>query len=1075
MEHAMQSSGDKAKDLYNKAKQVKSDEKYPQEQIDWINQQIQLASKEEAEAAYKKLLSDADSKFAAREYQAAKDVYTSAVKMRPDDNYPKSKIKEIDKILADLAANKENQKKEEEYKAALAKADAARDAKQWDNAKDLYKKANTIKPEDKYPQDQINWINNQMKQETEAQLQEAYQKLINVADTKFSAKDYQEARNLYTRATSMRPDDSYPKNKIAEIDKILAQESVSKEQQKKLEEYKNAIAQADAARDDKQWNKAKDLYKKAHGIKSDEKYPQQQIDWINEQMKLEAEKEGDAAYQKLIDVADTKFSEESYNDAKKLYERAVNLKPADPYPKKRLEEIEERLKQLAEEKARSADKEKSNALYQQYITKGRENQDGKKYKEAIAQYRLALGVKPDAPFPREKIAEIEAILNQMAEEKAQKEAADRERGITTNQQSSYGEEVFMSEEDLVAMFNKSKIDQTTYWADQVEDYVQKNQTRIDSSSTALKDKIDARNVEYRQFETERIQKEIESDRTRQDIVVQVENYSDTKLSEEEQLKQSARDRTFETETVFRNVEQERNDMNVDFNVKRDNLNIELERYKDTDKAKQEIVDNTSRETTYTQYLKTQEKQQEWIERDLGADKTRQNNTVSVDTYKDNRTNEVVELQETNLDRNYSTHEHAERLRETRTHLFDEADNTREKNAGDLTSYIDSKIERDNEINKTREGANFGVQQRLDNFSDARTLKEQEQDEKRQELTIDLEKYKDEKIGQEISMTERAEKTTYGAHQYAEQLEIRIAEQFVEADNTRNRVSSEMTDYKDERYTQKENWGEQSEKMTYSAHEYADNLEIKMAQMFDDADKTRQENQVNLEQYKDNKTDLTNSRKEEFTNRGFETKESFNTIETERAEQFKEADNTRNKNAESFTSYGDGLNDAQATNATEQGNKSFGTYNAGEDLRTQIGKQNEQADNSRQLYASKTESYKDAALDKQNDAQVGKSDKLYDRAIQMEQAKNQNPEELTADYQNELARVYGQGVTESKYARKNDRGEVVEVTIQRIVVEGNKGHLYKKVIAKHGTTYFKDNGIISEHIWDIETSSPITKK
>ena len=41
-----------------------------------------------------------------------------------------------------------------------------------------------------------------------------------------------------------------------------------------------------------------------------------------------------------------------------------------------------------------------------------------------------------------------------------------------------------------------------------------------------------------------------------------------------------------------------------------------------------------------------------------------------------------------------------------------------------------------------------------------------------------------------------------------------------------------------------------------------------------------------------------------------------------------------------------------------------------------------------------------------------------------------------------------------FQRTNSRGDIVEVTILRIVVRGNKGDEYKKVKSKWGESFFK---------------------
>jgi hypothetical protein len=65
--------------------------------------------------------------------------------------------------------------------------------------------------------------------------------------------------------------------------------------------------------------------------------------------------------------------------------------------------------------------------------------------------------------------------------------------------------------------------------------------------------------------------------------------------------------------------------------------------------------------------------------------------------------------------------------------------------------------------------------------------------------------------------------------------------------------------------------------------------------------------------------------------------------------------------------------------------------------------------------------------------------------------------------------FPQGVTEEVYTRKDADGNVSEVTVRRIVVEGDYGNEYRKVVTKSGTYYFKNNRTITNQTWDMETA------
>ena len=51
-------------------------------------------------------------------------------------------------------------------------------------------------PEKEYPQEQINFINEQMKLETQQEFQVQYDKLIKAADDQFNNKEYNKAKEL---------------------------------------------------------------------------------------------------------------------------------------------------------------------------------------------------------------------------------------------------------------------------------------------------------------------------------------------------------------------------------------------------------------------------------------------------------------------------------------------------------------------------------------------------------------------------------------------------------------------------------------------------------------------------------------------------------------------------------------------------------------------------------------------------------------------------------------------------------------------------------------------------------------
>ena len=94
---------------------------------------------------------------------------------------------------------------------------------------------------------------------------------------------------------------------------------------------------------------------------------------------------------------------------------------------------------------------------------------------------------------------------------------------------------------------------------------------------------------------------------------------------------------------------------------------------------------------------------------------------------------------------------------------------------------------------------------------------------------------------------------------------------------------------------------------------------------------------------------------------------------------------------------------------------------------------------------------------------------YMNAQQLEQSKALKATVNTDKNTQQLAVDYPEGINEKIFERKNTSGQVIEVTILRIVVRGNKGDEYRKVKSKWGESFFKNGAITSEYIWDTETN------
>jgi len=419
----MEATGIKPAEAYPKQKLAEIDKLLS----DAANASAAAAKQKEIDEKYKAAITKGDGAFNSKDYSTARAGYTEASGIKPSEQYPKTKLAEIDKLLGAAEAEKQ---KEQQYKDAIAKADAAFGTKDYAGAKNSYTQATTIKPAEKYPKDKISEIDKILadlaSQKSAAEKDKQYNDAIAKADKLFTAKDYSNSKSAYNEALGVKPSEQYPKTKIVEIDKLLAaldaQKSSAAKQKEIDEKYKAAIAKGDGAFTTKDYSTAKSGYTEASGIKPSEQYPKQKLAEIDKLLaELAAQKSGaekEKLYKDAIARGDKLFAGKFYEDSKSAYNDALGVKPAEQYPKDKIAEINKILADLASKN--SADKT-LNENYLAAITRGDFAFNGKTYANAKAAYNEALTYKPNEQYPKDKLAAIEKIEKDRADAMAQQD------------------------------------------------------------------------------------------------------------------------------------------------------------------------------------------------------------------------------------------------------------------------------------------------------------------------------------------------------------------------------------------------------------------------------------------------------------------------------------------------------------------------------------------------------------------------------------------------------------------------------------------------------------------------------
>lgn len=439
----------KAKTSYQYASRLKPDEQYPK---DKINEVLELLRSQVSQNnLYAETIINADNLFEENKYNNSLTEYQNALKIFPDRQYPKDRISEINKILADEQANfdaynqailngnnffkdkdyenakiefqialslisgreypkqkidkinlllAELEEKQEQYDEVIANAEKYLQRNNYKKAKIEYEKASIILPDKKFPKDKIAELNSIIEK------QENYDKLIDEADNLYIVRDFNNSKEKYFEAAKIFPDDRYPKDMIEKINLALANKATTDK-----EDYNNAIANGDRYFGEGEYTNAKNEFEFASRLKPDEQYPKDKISEINIILeKLVAQKTINENYLSSIERADNYFDKKNYVEASKEYQNAIKINADEQYPKNRIEEINNILTAIVKQKAVGEKYEKAIADADNLFVL-------KKYEEAKIEYQNAISLKNDEQYPINKIKKIDIILAEIAEQK----------------------------------------------------------------------------------------------------------------------------------------------------------------------------------------------------------------------------------------------------------------------------------------------------------------------------------------------------------------------------------------------------------------------------------------------------------------------------------------------------------------------------------------------------------------------------------------------------------------------------------------------------------------------------------
>jgi len=218
---------------YKAANRLFPNEQFPIDRIAEINDlllalQITANLDQVQKEKFEALVKQADSEFNSKAYEDSKGLYRQALNIKATDPYIKSRISEIDKILAAVKA-------EEEYKSIVTEADRLFTIGSLGQAKSKFIEALALKPNDEYPKTRLKDIEKEEARLEKTVLQQSrYEAALAEADGFRDKKQYLRARESYNFALSFKLGDQVATDRITAIDELMKQEDLDRNYTKVL-------------------------------------------------------------------------------------------------------------------------------------------------------------------------------------------------------------------------------------------------------------------------------------------------------------------------------------------------------------------------------------------------------------------------------------------------------------------------------------------------------------------------------------------------------------------------------------------------------------------------------------------------------------------------------------------------------------------------------------------------------------------------------------------------------------------------------------------------------------------------
>ena len=380
---------------YKEASLKKPTEQKPKDKIAELEAlKLNNLKQKEIDAKYDVVMKKGKDLMAQQKYLDAIKEFNSANSIKPEEKDPVDLAAEAER-LEKAKGNEENEKIEKIFTVALAKFEE----KDYLKSKELAERFLSFRPEDQRAKDLIKNINDLelAKKNYALKMQEAEQLAI--------SKNYTKAIILFEQAKVIKNDETKPQERIDELNKIIADQS---SQAEKDELYKDYMTKGGLSQTAKSYEMALSHFQNALSVKENDQIAKDKIAEIQQILDDIANANSNELIRKnqfdaLIVEADATFNAEDFIASKSTYEKAFELDKSSTYAKAQIDESikRQRLKDLS----------LGDAEYEKIIKTGDEMFDIKSYDKARESYNNALSLRPNDAYPKNKLDEINALLN----------------------------------------------------------------------------------------------------------------------------------------------------------------------------------------------------------------------------------------------------------------------------------------------------------------------------------------------------------------------------------------------------------------------------------------------------------------------------------------------------------------------------------------------------------------------------------------------------------------------------------------------------------------------------------------